>query len=132
MVHAVLDVVATRPDRVTKYCDITIRAPIAIRYSGAAEIDGKAIQQAEQEKRTAYPDKAGMSCTRLVWETWGRCSTTVHAFLDEIAADTAQRQRDRGQRSQELLSGFLQEASCLLARAIACRLLRAQEPHSVQ
>ena len=73
-----------------------------------------------------------MTCTPLVWETWVRCSSTAHAFLSEIAADTAQRQRDRGQRSQELLSGLLQEASCLLARAIARRLLRAQEPHSVQ
>ena len=124
VVHAVMDIVGSRPDKPTIYADVTVRSPMASRYGEAGTID-----RAEREKCTAYPPIHGMQVTPLAFETWGRCSAGTVQFLRQMASGTAARHRDKGWRSTESLVMLLTEASSLLARAVGRRLLRAQEMH---
>ena len=124
VVHAVMDIVGSRPDKPTIYADVTVRSPMASRYGEAGTID-----RAEREKCTAYPPIHGMQVTPLAFETWGRCSAGTVQFLRQMAADTAARHRDKGWRTTESLVVLLTEASSLLARAVSRRLLRAQTLH---
>ena len=47
VVRAVLVVVGTRPDRVTVYADVSVRSPMAARYTQADAQYGSAIYRAE-------------------------------------------------------------------------------------
>ena len=102
MIHAIMDIVGSRPDKPTIYADVTVRNPMAGRYG-----ESGTIEQAEREKATAYPPTHGMQVTPLAFETWGRCSSGTVQFLRQMAADTAARHRDKGWRSTESLAVLL-------------------------
>ena len=99
IIYAYMDAVATRPDKVSQFMDITVRCPHAARYLFTDCMNASAIQKAENEKKPAYPDKEGRFVTPLAMETYGRCSRVLEELICEVAGDTAARQRDRGMRA---------------------------------
>ena len=117
MQQAILDVVGSCHAHLrSRYCDITVRQPLADTYlPRSARCPGSAVQTAVLKKHQRYPIVAGMTVTACAIEIYGAMSSSFSGVVSELSFAASEEQKSSVVSARSQRGKWLTEISVALA-----------------
>ena len=100
----------------SRYCDVTIRQPMASSYlPKAARCPGAALEVATLEKHTRYPTRGGLAVSACAIELFGLMNSEFSAMLADLSFAASEQRKSLGFSPRSSRSRWLSGISVVLA-----------------